>query len=103
MPSAEFALLRNHFYRCVNVVGDGRPAISQTKAYADAEDAEFQLGADLEERGGMARCGTKLRYWSCRGGTCCWVVAVTLHALDAFLSASIVARTSLTSQKKKNT
>ncbi|CAM9929261.1 unnamed protein product, partial [Ectocarpus sp. 12 AP-2014] len=23
----------------------------QTKAYADAEDAEFQLGADLEERG----------------------------------------------------
>ena len=26
---------------------------SQTKAYADAEDAEFQLAADLEERGGM--------------------------------------------------
>lgn len=26
----------------------------QSKAYADAEDAEFQLGADLEERGGMA-------------------------------------------------
>lgn len=25
----------------------------QSKAYADAEDAEFQLGADLEERGGM--------------------------------------------------
>lgn len=28
----------------------------QAIAYADAEDAEFQLGADLEERGGMARC-----------------------------------------------
>lgn len=26
----------------------------QSKAYADAEDAEFQLGADLEERGGMS-------------------------------------------------
>lgn len=25
----------------------------QSKGYADAEDAEFQLGADLEERGGM--------------------------------------------------
>ena len=25
----------------------------QVKAYADAEDAEFQLGADLEERGGI--------------------------------------------------
>ena len=27
----------------------------QSKAYADAEDAEFQLGADLEERGGMVQ------------------------------------------------
>lgn len=27
--------------------------ILQSKSYADAEDAEFQLGADLEERGGM--------------------------------------------------
>lgn len=25
----------------------------QAKGYADAEDAEFQLGADLEERGGV--------------------------------------------------
>lgn len=27
----------------------------QSKAYADAEDAEFQLGADLEERGGTVQ------------------------------------------------
>lgn len=40
----------------MNVVGDGGPTVSQTKAYADAEDAEFQLGADLEERGGMVVC-----------------------------------------------
>lgn len=26
--------------------------LRQSKGYADAEDAEFQLGADLEERGG---------------------------------------------------
>lgn len=60
MPSTELVLASKLFSIVVNVVGGGGPTVSQTKTYADAEDAEFQLGADLEERGGMACCGIKL-------------------------------------------